>query len=1066
MPGSQGDDEAADSPDWTARAKALEFLSWTLDFLSKDLLKPSQVRLLISFFGAMFDIDHKAGIMASATALSRITAMKAFQPSYGHDIIQKVCALKDDFPRQVAKTRLSVFELLRSLITTPEVAADLQKRHGPSSEFMTALLQLCRNERDPSCLLVWFDILTYFLREYSPEKEIIEDVYGTFKAYFPITLPRTSQSGITPEELKMALRACFTSNYQLGLHAFPFLLGKMDQGDAVTVNVKIDVLKTIKACIESYNLPEESVAPYVDQIWSSLKYEVRNGEIEDTIWATLEVLKTFAIKLKGDSLRDYALTVTRDCVNDLSNTTYTAPAGRLLVSVLSASPVAFVLMVSPAITHIKDNLRHPKSPSHSQDLLRILHVILETRLLLVDAEMATEERSDFAAVDSIFKTLYDDVYKGPVQLGSKADASHEDLKLATQAVHGAGAMICQRPATSEKTQSPTEGRLLPEETRLQIFQSLFNIITQWTPGDENSRSTASDDLLNETIKALQRAVTSSPKAFEPLVTQALAGIQTSWEEQGAPYVPLIQSMSPILAYVGCSELPKSRLDAWRNFCTLKNILSSKLEAAIDAETDVKVWSAFVAGLQVAVRHFNDACLNAQPTLVQQAWSKEQINKIMTKNTLSEDEAVSASVDAIHSHFLITSLSLARKFYRKATKLVKVSPSTGKNYIATLPSDHFTGSDKPAENQYLHLLGSLAGFIIHEMSEEQQLSLQIQDLLHLFRPESADAETAPYEVENLEALERVDVFSINILNALRPSVVSQLVSCPLIHICHKQTNISKFESGSAQDLLISGVTKSHLYTDPTIAAVTRSILTILANKHKMETIEPVMTILTSQAEKVLSDNDTATFDTLITIAAGLLRRCSSAKAQPLLHLLREASKSATFANRVEIVVAPQSYLTKENYAIVKPLWMQKLYFELVKPALGQQDSTVGVAVLGMVKHMPFSIYEDDVESILRIALSSGDLGVLKNILVSNSGKARAHCKSIITICVAAFSNTSASENGKLALEIVGGLPGMFGAQYVVPHRRLVERQLALACGDRSRGVRRVARSAREAWDGVR
>lgn len=198
----------------------------------------------------MFEVDHKAGILPSASALSKIVEMKSFQRQWGNDIIQKICALKDDFPRQVPKTRIVIYKLVRSLMTTPEVASDLQHRHGSSAGFMVDLLQLCRSERDPDCLMVWFDILRIFLVEYSPSKEVIEETYGVFKLYFPIALPRASQTGVTPEELKLQLRKCFSSNYQLADHAFPFLLGKLDQGDGVTVNVKVrpTFLAGTKAC--------------------------------------------------------------------------------------------------------------------------------------------------------------------------------------------------------------------------------------------------------------------------------------------------------------------------------------------------------------------------------------------------------------------------------------------------------------------------------------------------------------------------------------------------------------------------------------------------------------------------------------------------------------------------------------------------------------------------------------------------------------------------------------------------------------------------------------------------
>ena len=83
----------------------------------------------------MFDIDHKAGIMASATALSKIRQMKSFQPSSGNEIISKLCALKDDFSRQTSATRLAVYKLLQSLITSPDVAKDLQQRHGEADRY-------------------------------------------------------------------------------------------------------------------------------------------------------------------------------------------------------------------------------------------------------------------------------------------------------------------------------------------------------------------------------------------------------------------------------------------------------------------------------------------------------------------------------------------------------------------------------------------------------------------------------------------------------------------------------------------------------------------------------------------------------------------------------------------------------------------------------------------------------------------------------------------------------------------------------------------------------------------
>ncbi|KAH7143883.1 Dos2-interacting transcription regulator of RNA-Pol-II-domain-containing protein [Dactylonectria macrodidyma] len=1127
MPGSGTEAEDGDAtPDWTARAKALEFLARTLDFLNKDVLKPSQVKLLVSFFGAMFEVDHKAGILASANALSRIVAMKSFQKQSANDIIKKVCALKDDFPRQVSKTRLAIYELLSHLMTTLEIASDLQHKYGSSAGFMIDLLQLCRSERDPECLMVWFDILRVFLVEYSPSKEVLDEVYGTFKLYFPIALPRVSQTGITPEDLKLQLRKCFSATHHLADQTIPFLLAKLDQGDGVTVNVKVDILKTLRACLDEYSNPDQSIAPYVSQIWGSLKYEVRNGEIEDTIWGTLEVLKALTIRLKGDNLRDYTLTVTRDCVADLANTTYTASSGRLLVSVLSAKPSAFVLMVAPAITHIKDNLRHPKAPMHSQDLLRILHVILETRLLLADTDMSAEDREDFSAVDSFFKPLYEDVYKTPVESGSKTDVPSDDIKIVSQAVQGAGALVCQKSAKSFDA-SAESGRLLLEGTCSQICESLFAIILQSATG--KTRSEGFDELVDETTKALQRATRSYTSGFMPLVDRAQDVIRSQWQDGGNNEAPgVVSALGAHLAFVGCSELPQTASNGLSHFVYCVQSLLSELFAALDAKANPKVWCSLVATIQSTIRYFNDACLAENPdkelAFEGEAWIQRTEERYSGLAQLAVDgtgvsgenkpiASPTPSVAEVRNEFLIISLFIARQIYRRATKTIEAHSSTSKRALTL--SDDFTGADSASTNQYLHLVSSLAGFVVHEMSEAQQVSLRADNFaISLFREDFISNPQA-VEVSELEKtvpegdsawswliIGSLNVLSLAVLEALRPSLIARL-----------------FENGVAQELIVNG-SASVATTGSAIARpAALSILTTLANKYKIETLPRLITQLqqlATSAVKPSSDNDDQNhrleqFKTTYALAAGMTRRYMGKEAKGLVQVLKEAPKDAKighqFGRQLEMVVAPQQALTKENHAIIKPLWMQKVYFELVNPMLqaavgadpAVQDqltkTNFGIGVLMMVRHMNFTIYEADADKILRISIAVSQnigvgqdvkaaLDVLKNILVDAPEKGKDHIRSIIKICTNVFSNQSASARkpdwlpdgyvprtsdpeaqagcGKLALEITGGLPRMFESQHLLPHASQVERQLTLACGHTVRDLRRTARLARAAW----
>ncbi|CAM1503030.1 Fc.00g078060.m01.CDS01 [Cosmosporella sp. VM-42] len=1134
---TQEAEDGDELPDWTSRAKALEFLSRTLDFLGDDVFKPSQIKLLVTFFGAMFEVDHKAGIMPSASALLRIVRMKGLQPSGGNDIIGNVCALGDDFARQVAKTRLAIYELLRLLMITPAIASDLQHRHGSSAGFMVDLLQLCRSERDPDCLMAWFDILKIFLVNFSPSKEVLEEVYGNFKQYFPIALPRASQTGVTPEELKLQLRMCFSATYQLADKALPFLLGKLDQGEGVTVNVKVDILKTIKACLDEYNHPEQSVVPYADQIWSSLKYEVRNGEIEDTIWGTLEVLKSLTMRLKGDNLRDFTLAVTRDCVVDLTNTTYTAPSGRLLVSVLSAKPSAFVLMVTPAITHIKENLRHPKAPMHSQDLLKVLHVILETRILLVSTEMSAEEREDFAAVDATFKTLYNDVYKSTVQLGFKTEASYDDIKVATQAVQGAGALVRQQPAKNldlpedEKKEGPQ--RLLPDGTCSEICEALFNILTH--SATSSARSTGEDDLVNETTKALQKALLAYPGAFKPMVTLAIEALDSGCQQGGnSAATAVFTALASQLAFIGCSELSKTPSDGLSHFFYYVRILLSKLYAILDKKASPKIWCSVAAAIQSAVRYFNDACLARKPelglSLGGTSWLANTRHTYPELSQLGGDVTTEGAprsfkdfplVAEIRNEFLIITSFVVRQLYRRATKVIFMHPKTSKPALTL--SDDFTGADQASEYQYLHLISVLAGFIIHEMTESQQRLIKIESYaINLFRDEnivapdplSDEQKSSGFESSILEngsrwvwlALEKPNILSLGILQSLQPAAIARL-----------------FGNGIGQELLLSGCLAPQEAGDFSPRPVTLSMLTTLANKFNVETLDNLILTLEQHARTLLSQegadsgNDENSrrleqITSIYAIAAGILRRYAGKQAKGLIQLLREGPKDPKIghhlARRLEMLVVPQQPLTKENYAIVKPLWMQKVYFELVNPmlqtAIGAnsdvQDPLIktnfSIAVLLMVKHMSFPIYEADADKILRVAIGLAQnigagpdvqaaLDVLKNTIVEAPEKGQDHLRSITNICIASFSNNSSTKQerpewlsadyasgandaetqagcGMIGLEIIGRLPKIFESRHLVPHSRRVERELTIACGHRVRDLRRSARLARQAW----
>ena len=196
--------------------------------------------MLVRFFGAMFGIDHKAGIAASAKALGHLCNMRAFKPSQGCEVIDYITKIGDDFRLQSPLTRLEVYELSKNLVSSVPVNEELQLKYGADCGFMTDLLEMCRHEREPRNLMIWFYILKRFLQDYLPGPKVTQEVFNTFSAYFPISLRASATLvGITADDLKTLLRECFSAHYRVADHVFPFLIQKLDQGDAITVSVKV-----------------------------------------------------------------------------------------------------------------------------------------------------------------------------------------------------------------------------------------------------------------------------------------------------------------------------------------------------------------------------------------------------------------------------------------------------------------------------------------------------------------------------------------------------------------------------------------------------------------------------------------------------------------------------------------------------------------------------------------------------------------------------------------------------------------------------------------------------------
>jgi DNA repair/transcription protein MET18/MMS19 len=589
--------------------------------------------------------------------------------------------------------------------------------------------------------------------------------------------------------------------------AFPFLLQKLDQGDAVTVAVKVggpslaqealfanssletdliqlDILKTIKACIEQYENPQANIVPHIETIWNSLKYEVRNGEVKETIDATLDVLRTIARKLDGTTtykldvslLKGYVDLVSRDCRDDLANPTYTKQAGLLLMTVISANIRAYVLYNAGFIDTIRQNLRQPKSPSHTRDLLLLLNSLLKTRMELFrdrqkghpddEENLRTEPRSHL-------DTLFHDVYL-PVWTDKTKEPDSEERDVLKQVIQGLALLVSQQVLQPDG--APV--LLCSGSVCSEICSLLSLTITKGLSLSSNDNETEDTALEDEAVLALRTIVMNYTDGYAELAGRVKAEIKKrDWTNRSEYSLGALKDLLSRFTFIGCSEIPSNiPSDTHKQYSPLQHFITltaSLLEIfplspetkSIRLDESASANAHVISSLHASVIWFRDAC--------EAKYGKEALTSVFSGNQnwlgefrqLPEDwllqvqrgdvdtNAVLAPVmeddPKVHNQFLKLGLFIVRYLYRAAT----------------------AGPRGPWDERALVQLSQMAALVVRSLGEEQQVSCTLADeAFNFFR--DAD-KPSPSSSELLTGL-----LTLGILQGLRPGALTGLVCCML------------------------------------------------------------------------------------------------------------------------------------------------------------------------------------------------------------------------------------------------------------------------------------------------
>ncbi|KAK1758222.1 MMS19 nucleotide excision repair protein [Echria macrotheca] len=1118
------DGEDVGNGDIISRSKALAFLAGTLEALDKSLLRTDQVTFLVGFFGSMFSYDHKSGITASTQALQQLQVMKAFKPSLGVKMVEDLLKLKEDFRLQTAATRLEIYKLLSTLLHDESVSSELQHKYGASCGFVVDLLQLCQHERDPRNLMVWFKIQADLLRDYSPSPEVTEEIFKAFSAYFPISLRSSATPiGITAQDLKLAVRQCFSAHHRLASHAFSFLLQKLDQGDAVTVAVKVDILQTIEACITNYENPQVSVVPYIEKLWNSLKYEVRNGEVKETIDATLDVLRAIANRLDGSKtqkqdvslLRDYIDLVFKDCREDLGNPTYTKQAGLLVTTVITSNIRSYMLESSNLIECLRKNLVSPKSPAHTKDLVLLLNSVLTARSHLIEKRKeghpADQEDLKGELKSHSANTVYDMLSGVWVSIPNKSDClldpdeNKQTIELLKQVIKGLALLATQvivreqgdiALLCSEKILSSISGHLIHI---LVLRLPLAYRDPSYVGKTENSYT-----LEEEAQTALRDVVGVYLPAYEDFVQRATDEILGyNWgEAHGRTVFGLIELKNLLsrLAYVGCSRLPiniPSDVANPKPFSALNHLVTF-LAAAIDLlplvlvkpdEDDIteqkEQWANLyvLSAIHSGLLFFHRECVakyTAEALLADRSvggnWV-EELDRLPNNwlQLLRSDEMTDVAPDqmavdgpSVFGRYLRFGMFLTKYLYRQAV--------TGASLIWT--------------ESMIEQVGDIATAVVRRLTEEEQVSHKLaREAFELFNGRTSSAE-------------HTLLLTRGILTGLWPAAMSELYTpdgpaekylcnVPVFAI----STMHQIEIHASISLILTDRYKGGPSTADPEYQVIKRVLHFWGEKLKEACASADMK---PQSMELLSFLAMKVF----TGAAARQDKHARQLAQVLEEALVNDNANADILARATGILVEHSYvLSAENHAIVGRLYHQWVYNFIASPLLQRGLPGGGspaaakrfrTAALCIISGSSFGVFEADLQQVVRlviVALNDEDeptpaaaeqfttpLQVLHDIINEDPDSLKGHIKPIIdgllkahrwgyrTVAKAGLDKTPTKVllASKIALDVLGQLPLKFEHRHLLAYIPKVERIMAETCGHPSRQIRGVAREVRARW----
>lgn len=490
-------------------------------------------------------------------------------------------------------------------------------------------------------------------------------------------------------------------------------------------------------------------------MWSSLKYEVRNGEIPEAIQETLSIFESLPCQLAKSSnaeanLTEFLSQTWKDTAEDLENPTYTEQAGSILISIAGGSVLAFCRTSSRLLEAVRRNIGQPKSPTHTKNLLVLLNNLVRTQRSLTTKmnEWTEDDRRAFQTDGfEIPVAVIDDVYFKLFRENTVDSPSKDQVEIAKEAINGLALVVdVQRVRADWTTTAAYEQDTLKEICTALSYRATnsFNVPTTATAELR--------DIDVAAVVALKTAVKAFPEGYAKILSSLVSEVEKrDWK--GVPAERTFDDLHGVcqrVAFIGCADIPEKTTPIV-NFAlfsgTMLNILSVLFNSGANIKFCAVVADSLATGIAYFIKATEDKGLK-QTDIAADSWKldglehmvdaeipdfpKLRYKKFNLYDPMESTKSMKTAQHSVFTSFLLVGVHVVSQLYQHATAVEMSADGEIPLLLlseALLSADNINeGSRHTSDNlaAYVGELARAASLVLRELSATAQISLDLDN----------------------------------------------------------------------------------------------------------------------------------------------------------------------------------------------------------------------------------------------------------------------------------------------------------------------------------------------------